>query len=64
MDVADNIVKKYKDVIVKSDLGLIGVSENKTKTYIRAKKNDVMKPYIRLMNLVISNEAYVKEAAI
>lgn len=63
MDVAENITEKYRDTIESLNLGLIGVSEKKVKKYIKPKKNEAMKPYIRLMNLVISNDAYTEEAA-
>lgn len=63
MDVAENIAKKHGETLVSFNLGLIGVSQEKVKVYIRPRKNESMKPYIRLMNLVISSEAYKEEAA-
>lgn len=57
MDVAENIMKKYGAIIDSFHLGLIGVSHEKTKVYIKPKRDKVMKPYVRLMNLVISNDA-------
>lgn len=63
MDVAETIVDKHREAIEALNLGLIGVSKEKVKKYIKSKKNESMKPYIRLMNLVISNNEYMKEAA-
>ena len=63
MDVAENIAKKHGETLVSFNLGLIGVSQEKVKVYIRPRKNESLKPYIRLMNLVISSEAYNEEAA-
>lgn len=63
MDVAEKLVEKYGEVIESLDLGLVGVSGNKIKKYIKAKKSEEIKPYIRLMNLVISSEM-CKEAAV
>lgn len=63
MDVAENIVEKHKETIYTFNLGLIGVSEDKVKVYIKPHKNKPMKPYIRLMNLALSNELYYGEEA-
>ncbi|MGN1168035.1 MAG: hypothetical protein ACI4S2_16565 [Lachnospiraceae bacterium] len=63
MDVAENIMEKHKDTICTFNLGLIGVSPDKTKVYIKPHKNKPMKPYIRLMNLVLSSEFYDREEA-
>ena len=64
MDVADRICKKHAEVLERFNLGLIGVSQNSTKVYIKSQKNSDMKPYVRLMNLVLSNEAFNKEETI
>lgn len=58
MDVAENIMKKHEDVINSFNLGLIGVAPEELKTYIKPQKNKMMKSYVRLMNLVISNDFY------
>lgn len=63
IDVASNILKKHGNVIKSYNLGLIGVSQDTTQVFIRPNKNEPIKPYIRLMNLVLSYEcAYTKKA--
>lgn len=57
MDAAENIMKKHEEVINSFNLGLIGVSQEQMKVYIKPQKNKPMKLYVRLMNLVISNDA-------
>lgn len=63
MDVAENLLKKHNTVIRSFNLGLIGVTHEKAKIFIKPQKNASMKPYIRLMNLVLSSEAYIKREA-
>lgn len=63
MDVANNILKKHEKVIKSFNLGLIGVAQDAIKVFIRPKKNEPIKPYIRLMNLALSYECtYTKKA--
>lgn len=64
IEVAEKLLEKYGEVIESMDLGLIGVSKNRTRKYIKAKKSETMKPYIRLMNLVISSDMHREEAAV
>lgn len=58
MDIAEKIVEKYAESIEKLNLGLIGVSENRSKEYIKPRKCVQMKPYVRLMNLVLANDEF------
>lgn len=54
LDVADNILKKHKDIIESNHLGLIGVSDSTIIKLIKPSKSQPIKPYIRLMNLALS----------
>lgn len=56
IDIADNILKKHENAIRSFNLGLIGVSQDISKVYIKPHKNESVKPYIRLMNLALSYE--------
>ncbi len=63
MNIAHNIMEKHSEVLKQYNLGLIGVSQDKIKFYIKPHKNAPMKPYIRLMNLALSNETIYKNEA-
>jgi len=62
-DEATKIMAKYKQIIETSNLGLIGVSHTSNTVLIKPTKSLSMKPYIRLMNLVIS-QSHIQKAAI
>lgn len=63
MDIANNILRNHEEVLNSFNLGLIGVSYDEVKIYIKPQKNEPMKPYIRLMNLVLSCEPCYENAA-
>ena len=56
MDVADKLINKHEQTIKSFNLGLIGVNQNCIKKLIKPQKNQPLKPYIRLMNLVMTHE--------
>lgn len=63
LDVSENILKKHKEIIIAKNLGLIGVSNKCIKELIIPKRNEPIKPYLRLMNLALSNEyVYTQKA--
>jgi len=61
LDVAIKINKKYRDILMESGIGLIGVSDKKQKKLIKATRNLNVKQYIRLTNLIQTN---IKRASI
>lgn len=62
MNIANNILHKHKDLIQSLNIGLIGVEDDTNITLIKSNKNKPVKPYIRLMNLVLScNANYVEQ---
>lgn len=54
LEIAKNISTKYDKVIKSFNLGLIGVAPDKSFILIKSKRNEPIKPYIRLMNLALS----------
>lgn len=56
LNVANTIYQKYDSIIRERNIGLIGVSNNKTQVLIRPSRTESIKPYIRLMNLALSYE--------
>lgn len=55
MDIAYKIIDKYHDILQDNGIGLIGVSNSKQKTLLKAKRTKEIKQYIRLSNLIQTN---------
>lgn len=55
MDIAYKIIDKYHDILQDNGIGLIGVSNTKQKTLLKAKRIKEIKQYIRLSNLIQTN---------
>lgn len=53
-DVAEKIYKKHLDELKLRSIGLVGVETHKNVIYIKAKKRNEIKSYIRLLHLVKS----------
>ena len=54
IDVAQKILRSRKNILEEQGIGLIGTSLKKSNILIQAKKQDELKPYLRLINLVQS----------
>lgn len=54
LDVAKYIYNIKKDILINNGIGLIGTNPNKSTTLLKAQKQDYIKPYLRLINLVQS----------
>lgn len=55
MNIANKILVKYRDILIRHGIGLIGVSKTKQIRLIKAKRANNVKQYIRLANLVQTN---------
>lgn len=55
MDIAYKIIDKYHDILQNNGIGLIGVSNTKQKTLLKAKRIKEIKQYVRLSNLIQTN---------
>ena len=55
MNIANKILVKYCDILIRHGIGLIGVSKTKQIRLIKAKRANNVKQYIRLANLVQTN---------
>lgn len=66
MDIAKKIMASHSNTLSENCIGLIGVSDKKQKTLIKAKKLGNLKSYIRLLNIVHSNiqNNYIEKASI
>lgn len=54
INIAQKILKSKKAILEEQGIGLIGTSLKKSNILIQAKKQDELKPYLRLINLVQS----------
>ena len=54
INIAQKILKTKKAILEEQGIGLIGTSLKKSNILIQAKKQDELKPYLRLINLVQS----------
>lgn len=60
IDVAQKISESKKEILEEHGIGLIGTSRKKSIILIRAKKQEELKPYLRLINLVQSQSILQK----
>lgn len=54
MDIAQKILESKREILIEQGIGLIGTSTKKSKILLKAKKQDGLKLYLRLINLVQS----------
>lgn len=60
MDIAKKILKSKKDILYKQGIGLIGTSQENSIILIQARKQSELKPYLRLINIVQSQNMVLR----
>lgn len=60
INIANKILDNHKDILINSGIGLIGTSSDSSITLLKAKKQNNIKDYLRLINLIQCQISLIK----